>query len=82
MHLLGGSNIITLNIAHKGGQYFQLGLIILHSLWMMQDTRSDIFDAPLTLIFGGRDIDNNKIAHIPGKCFHYGLMFLNSPWIM
>jgi hypothetical protein len=37
--------------AHKGGQYCHYGLILWRSLVIIQETRPEIGDAPLTLIF-------------------------------
>jgi hypothetical protein len=36
---VGGRNIVTDNIAHKGSQYFDYLLLSLHSAWIMQDAR-------------------------------------------
>jgi len=36
--------------AHKGGQYCHYGFMLLCSLVIIQDARSEIGDAPLTLI--------------------------------
>jgi hypothetical protein len=47
----------------------------------MQDTTSEIIDAPLILTSGGRDIVNDNIAHKGGKYFDYGLKMLRKPWI-
>jgi len=47
---VGGSGIITNNVANKGGQYFDYGLLPLHSPWIMQDARIKIVDPPLMLI--------------------------------
>jgi hypothetical protein len=77
----GGSYILINNIAHEGGQYLNYGLIFLPSHWIMQDTTSEIIDAPLILTSGGRDIVNDNIAHKGGKYFDYGLKMLRKPWI-
>jgi len=37
--ILGGSGIVTNHITNKGCQYFDYGLMLLHSHWIMQDAR-------------------------------------------
>jgi len=39
--ILGGSGIVTNNMANKGGQYFDYGLPPLHSSWIMQDANHE-----------------------------------------
>ena len=39
MRIIAGSDIITNNIVTKGGQYFDYGLMLMHSRWIMQDAR-------------------------------------------
>jgi len=70
--ILGGSDIVTHNIANEGNKCFDYALILLHSPWSMQDTRPNIVDAPLTLILGGGNIVTNNIAHTGCQYFDYG----------
>ena len=42
--------MLVVIFAHKGGQYCHYGLILSHSLVIIQDARPEIGDAPLTLI--------------------------------
>jgi len=60
---LGGSGIVTNIIGNTGGHNFDYGLLLLHSPWIMQDTKPKIIDASLTLILGGSDIVTNNIAN-------------------
>jgi len=47
---LGGSNnIVTSIFTHKGSQYSNYGLLLLHSPVIIKDARPKIIDAPLTL---------------------------------
>jgi len=46
----GGSDIVTSIFTHKGRQYFDYGLMPLHSTFIIQETRPEIVDAPLTLM--------------------------------
>jgi len=69
--ILGGSHIVTKNIANNGGQYFDYGLMLLHWPWIMQDIRPWIVDAPLTQIVGGSDIVSNNIAIKSGQYVGY-----------
>jgi len=80
--ILDGSGIFTNNIAIKGSEYFDYGLLPLHSLWIMQDKSPRIVDAPLTLILGASDIVTNNIPNKRCQFFDYGLMLLHSPWIV
>jgi len=48
----------------------------------MQDARTTVVDAPLTLILGGSGIVTNNIANKGGQYFDYGLLPLHSPWII
>ena len=80
--ILGGSGIMTTNITNKGGQYFEYGLLPLHSSLVMQEKIPKIVDAPLMLILGGSDIVNNNIANQGCEYFGYGLLLLHSPWII
>jgi hypothetical protein len=50
----GGSDMVVSPFARKGGQYCNYGLMLSHSLVIIQDTRPKIIDAPLTLIFRKR----------------------------
>jgi len=49
----GGSNIVTSIFGHKGGQYFDYWLMLVHSPLNIQDASPKIVHAPLTLIFSG-----------------------------
>jgi len=50
--LLGDSHNVVANIfALQGSQYFDCGLMLLHSPWIIQDAAPKIVDAPLTLTF-------------------------------
>jgi len=82
MLILGGSGIVTNNIANTGGQYFDYGLLPLHSPWIMHDPRPSIDDAPLILILGGRRIITKNVANNSSQYFDYGLLPLHSPSIM
>jgi len=68
--ILGGSGIVTCNIANHGSQYFDYGSLLLHSPWIMQDLKPKIFDALLTLSIGGSDIVTNYIANTGGQYFN------------
>jgi len=48
--LWGGSDIVAGLCAHKGGQYWDYGLILSHSPVIIEDARPEIGDAPFTLI--------------------------------
>jgi len=50
MLILGGSGIITYNIASKGGRSFEYGFLPLHSPQIMHDPIPRICDSLLTLI--------------------------------
>jgi len=80
--ILFGSGIVTNNIANKGCQYFDYGLMLSHSPWIAQDTRPRMVDAPWRLIEGGSDIITNNIPNKSGQYFDYGLMLLHTPCIM
>ena len=54
----------------------------MHSHLIMQDARTTVIDAPLTLILGGSGIVTNNIANKGGQYFDYGLLPLHSPWII
>jgi len=77
--ILGGSGIVTNNIANIGGKYFNYGLLPLHSPQNMQDARTEILGALLTLILGGSGIVTNNIANKGGEYFHSGFLLLHSP---
>jgi len=47
----GGTDIVNAILSHEGGQNFDYSLISLHSWFIIQDARTKIVDAPLTLIF-------------------------------
>jgi len=47
---LSSSGIVTSNVAHKGCQYFDYGLIPMHHHWIMQVAGPKIVDAALTLM--------------------------------
>jgi len=47
----GGSDIVSVTFAHNDSQYFDYGLMSLHSPLIIQDARPQVIDAPLTLIF-------------------------------
>ena len=81
MLILGGSDIVTNNIPHKGCQNFDDGSILLHSCWIIQNGRPKIVHTPLTLISSGSDILPNNVAHKGGRYFDYGFMLSNSAWI-
>jgi len=80
--IIDGSGIVTKNSANDSGQYFDYGLLPLHSPWIMQDARTMIILTPLTLSFGGSSIVTNNIANKGSQYFDYGLLPLHSPWIM
>jgi len=46
----GSSNIVTIIFTHKGGQYWNYGVMSLHNPVIIQDTRPTIFGALLRLI--------------------------------
>jgi hypothetical protein len=49
--LRGGSDMVVGSFAHTGGQYSHYSLMLSGSPVIIQDTRLEISDAPLTLIF-------------------------------
>jgi len=59
---LGGScNIVTTIFAHKGSQYYNYGLMSLHSQVIIQDARHTIVDPPLRLI----SRMGQRVCHFP-----------------
>jgi hypothetical protein len=44
--------MVVCPFAHQGGQYCHYGLMLLHSLVIIQDASPEISDDPLTLISG------------------------------
>jgi len=59
-----GSDCVRFSFAYKGCQYFDYGSMLLHSPWIMQDTRPNIIAAPLMLILDGSGSITNTIANI------------------
>jgi len=57
----GGSDMVVVPVAHKGGQYYHYGLMVSHSLVIIQDARPEIGDAPLRLI----SRMGQRVCHLP-----------------
>jgi len=47
----GGSDIMAAIVPHKGRRNFDYRLILSHSCMIIQDAKTNMVDAPLTLIF-------------------------------
>jgi len=76
----GSSDIITSNFAHKGGQYVDYELMLLHSPLTIQDARKKSLTIHWRSFLGsGSHIVSSIFAHIGGQYFHFGLYLLHSP---
>jgi len=80
--ILGGSGIITTNLANQGSQYFDYGSLPLHSPWIMHNARTQTVDTMLTLISVGCCIVSTNISNTGCHFFDYGLLPLHSALIM